>query len=327
MCAVALKSVSDQPETRPGSVAELFGLQAAANQTVPVFTNDTHPAIPRLNPQHVWSREMFRDLNAFFLRPHKDCLMLMGDTATGKTSGVEQYASRTNWPCLSYTCSERTEIKDLVGQFIFASDKPGEQPQMRWVDGPLTLAMRHGYILLLNEINLMPPGETTGLNGVRDGGPLIIPENGAEIVPRHPNFRLVVTGNTGLAYAGTIEQNIAFLDGFRCLKVDYLPEDVEVQLLTQQFPALPVDPVIKGMVQVANDCRAAYRADQIGSPLSTRGLLRWAALTQDFKQAPNPMEYALHQAYLNLLPPEQQLAVLRICQDRFGEDLWPSKED
>lgn len=328
----ALKAIDGNAQSTQAenvSIAELFGLPVDPRLTTRRFLDHSNPHIPELDEDHFFDREMFRDLNAFFQMPRRDALCITGHTATGKTSGVRQYASRTNWPVQEVTCSERMELRDLIGQFVLCADKPGEAPQMKWVDGPLTTAMRYGHILLMNEMNLMPPGELTGLNGVRDGGPLVIPENGGEVVPRHPNFRFVVTANamgeqaeTSHLYGGTMEQNIAFLDGFRVLTAQYLPAEVEEALLERLFPQLPENPTRKGMVKVANEVRAAFVKGTLTVPLSTRSLIRWAGLTLDYRQAENPMEYSLRRSLLNRCVAEEQEAIIRICKDVFGEDQW-----
>ena len=86
--------------------------------------------------------------------------------------------------------------------------------------GPLALALRYGGLFLLNEIDLVTPEVVAGLNGILDGSPLCIAENGGELVRPHPLFRFAATANsngggdkTGL-YQGTQRQNAAFLD--RC---------------------------------------------------------------------------------------------------------------
>ena len=62
--------------------------------------------------------------------------------------------------------------------------------------GPLALAMRYGGLCLLNEIDLLDPSTAAGLNGILDGQPLCIPENGGELIAPHPMFRFAATANS-----------------------------------------------------------------------------------------------------------------------------------
>lgn len=52
--------------------------------------------------------------------------------------------------------------------------------------------------------------------------------------------------------------------------------------------------------------------------LSTRALIRWAALSLSFKSAPNPLEYALDRALTLKAEPEQRMAIHRVAADVFG---------
>ncbi|MDV5469036.1 AAA family ATPase [Klebsiella pneumoniae] len=74
--------------------------------------------------------------------------------------------------------------------------------------------MREGHLLLINEVDLADPAELAGLNDVLEGRPLVIAQNGGEIIKPHPMFRVVVTGNStgsgdasGL-YQGVMMQNL-----------------------------------------------------------------------------------------------------------------------
>ena len=91
--------------------------------------------------------------------------------------------------------------------------------------GPLSVAARDGHLLILNESDLMDPSELAGLNDILEGQPLVIAENGGEVIPPHAKFRVFATGNTagsgdrsGL-YQGTLRQNLAFMDRFRVIRV------------------------------------------------------------------------------------------------------------
>jgi cobaltochelatase CobS len=90
--------------------------------------------------------------------------------------------------------------------------------------GPLAVAMREGHLLLINEVDLADPAELAGLNDVLEGRPLVITQNGGEIIKPHPMFRVVVTGNStgsgdasGL-YQGVMMQNLAAMDRYRFTK-------------------------------------------------------------------------------------------------------------
>jgi len=193
----------------------------------------------------------------------------------------------------------------------------------------LTLAVRLGHVLLINEIDAIDPAELIGLNEIVEGKPLTIPQTGAVITP-HPKFRLVATGNSagsgdqsGL-YQGVLRQNLAFLDRFRLMEVGYPEPEDEMKLLADVVPSMPVT-VRESMIKVANQIRKVFIGGADGGgmlsvTLSTRGLVRWASLVATFKSAPNALAYSLDRALTFRAEPAEREAIHRIAKDVFGDD-------
>lgn len=183
---------------------------------------ETSSRTPPINPDYVFP-DTIRDLVVWFMQP-SDPLYLFGPTGSGKTSLIHQVAARLNYPVFDVTGHGRLEFADLTGHLSL------DQGSMRFDYGPLALAMRYGGLFLLNELDLLDPATATGLNGVLDGLPLCLAENGGEIITPHPMFRFIATANTnggsdetGL-YQGTLRQNLAFMDRFWVCEVPYRPE-------------------------------------------------------------------------------------------------------
>lgn len=309
-------------------VGKTFGVQARPGLEVLGFADETNPHIPVRKP-YVFRNELLRDVLAYLHEASGDGMFLTGPTGAGKTSLVTQIASRLNWPAQSVTCHGRMELASLVGQFVIVSGST------LFVHGPLSVAARDGHILILNEIDLADPAELAGLNDVIEGQPLVIPENGGEVIKPHPQFRVFATGNSagsgdnsGL-YQGVLRQNLAFMDRFRVIHVGYPEAEIEKAVVKNAAPKLP-DLIIEKMIQVAGEIRRLFIGDQSGGgaeltiTMSTRTLVRWATLALTFKGAPRVFEYALKQALTARAEPEQQEAIHRIAADIFG-DYWEPK--
>lgn len=289
------------------------------------FSDDTNPAIPQRHDDYVFRREVLRDVLAFLRKPNGDALFITGPTGSGKTSVVNEVCARLNWPVQQLTLNNRFEFAQLTGHFTYAADKPGEAPQMRFQYGPLSVAMREGHVLILNEIDLADAGELAGLNDILEGRPLVLAENAGEIIKPHPFFRVVATANscgngdsTG-RYMGVQLQNLAFLDRFRFMEVPYQDSSVEEKLLSDSVPSMK--PLAAAMVKLANEVRTLFEEGRISFTLSTRTLLRWARIAYDFRNSPNSLEYGLRRALLIRTEPEEQRAVLNLCETVFG-DVW-----
>lgn len=305
------------------SIAETFGISAPASMSVEGFSPAQNPFVP-VNKPYVFRKDHLRDVLAFLGFPNGDGLYLTGPTGSGKTSLLEQVAARLHWGVHAVTGHGRLELNDLLGQYRLAGDGG-----MHWIDGPLTLAVRLGHVLLLNEIDAVDPAELIGLNEIVEGKPLTIPQTGAVIMP-HPKFRLVATGNSRGAgdqsglYQGVLRQNLAFLDRFRLLEVGYPEPEDEMKLLAAVVPSMP-ETVRASMIKVANQIRKVFIGGQDGGgmlsvTLSTRGLVRWASLVATFKSAPNALAYALDRALTFRAEPAEREAIHRIAKDVFGDD-------
>ena len=305
------------------SIADTFGISAPASMKVEGFTPAQNPYVP-LKKSYVFRKEHLRDVLAFLGSPNGDGLYMTGPTGSGKTSLLEQIAARLHWGVHAVTGHGRLELNDLLGQYMLV-----DGGAMKWIDGPLTLAVRLGHVLLLNEIDAIDPAELIGMNVVVEGKPLTIPQTGAMITP-HPKFRLVATGNSRGAgdqsglYQGVLRQNLAFLDRFRLLEVGYPEPEDEMQLLADVVPSMP-ESVRASMIKVANQIRKIFIGGQDGAgmlsvTLSTRGLVRWASLVATFKSAPNALAYSLDRALTFRAEPSEREAIHRIAKDVFGDD-------
>ena len=258
---------------------------------------------PKIDPAYVF-HESSRDVIVWFLMRKPDPLYIFGPTSAGKSSLVRQIAARLNYPVYEATGHDRLEFPDLVGHLSVKNSNMGFE------DGPLALAMKTGGIFLFNEADLCSPATLAGLNTILDGSPLCIAENGGELVTPSPMFRFIVTANsnggsdeTGL-YQGVMRLNLAFMDRFMVVKMDYLAQDVECAMLTRMFPTIPAE-IIEKMVEFANDVRTQFMGnstahDALDVTLSTRTLIRWAELTVAFqplaKQGISPVRYAMDRA-------------------------------
>lgn len=281
------------------------------------------PYVPPVDTSYAF-QESARDIICWFLYGN-DALYLTGPTGCGKTSGIKQISARLNYPVFEVTGHGRLELADLLGHLSV------HKGTMEFEYGPLSLAMRYGGLFLLDEIDLISPDVTAGLNGILDGSPLCLSENGGELIEPHPMFRFAATGNTngsgdesGL-YSGTLRQNLAFLDRFTVCEVGYPSEETEIALLTRKFPELPRS-LCSTMVAFAGEIRRLFVGgdgvtQQIEVTFSTRSLIRWAGLTLRYqslaRQGIQPIRYALDRALGFRASRETRAMMGELCQRMF----------
>jgi nitric oxide reductase NorQ protein/cobaltochelatase CobS len=208
-------------------------------------------------------------------------IVLKGQPGVGKSYLVRYICAQTNRPLYRITLSETTFREDLLGSLHLVSDDSGETTS-EWIDGPLTRAARAGGILLLDELNAADANTAAALNAVmeqRGTRSLTIPQTGEQIKP-HEQFRVVGTSNPG--YQGTYELNDAFEDRFRHVKLDYLPESIEVELVFDRTNlSRDREPEIKRLVSFAQRLREANADGELATPITSREIIRIARFMED----------------------------------------------
>jgi len=282
---------------------------------------------PDLNPQYLF-HDSSRDAVVWFM-DSSDPLYVFGPAGSGKTSLIKQLAAKLNYPVFDITGHGRLEFPDMIGHLTV------EDSNMSFQYGPLALAMKFGGLFLLNEIDLLDPATAAGLNGILDGDPLCIPENGGEVIKPHPLFRFAATANTnggtdetGL-YQGTLKQNLAFMDRFWLCEIGYPNPKAERELLHRKVPSLPKNVRTK-MVEFANEVRKLFMGEADGNfrdtievTFSTRTLIRWADLTSRFqplaRQGIQPVTYALDRALAYRATPETRAVLHELAQRIFPQ--------
>jgi nitric oxide reductase NorQ protein/cobaltochelatase CobS len=201
-------------------------------------------------------------------------VVLKGPPGVGKSYLAKYICAQTNRPLYRVTLSETTYREDLLGHLQLVSS-PGGDSVTSWVDGPLTRAAREGGILLLDEINAADANTAAALNSVMEQEAtrsLTIPQTG-EVVTPHEEFGVIATSNPG--YQGTYEQNAAFEGRFRHVELDYVPAEVEVEIILERTG---VDrrkrEEIEQLVTFAHRLRDAYAEGELTTPITTRELVR-----------------------------------------------------
>ena len=276
--------------------------------------------VPRGSQDFVFNVDLTRDLVMVLLSGSSDGLFIFGPTGCGKSSHIREVFARLKMPMIGMTCTEATTSADFIGSWVLVGDDG-----MRWLDGPLTIAVREGLPLVLDEMDQMRPEELVILNGILDGSPLVIPQLGGEVIAIHPRFRLIATGNSNgtwdgsNAYVGVKRQNMAFMDRMIVARAAYMDPEVERMLLEKAFLGTTItSDIIKKAIELANDIRAQFLAGRIGMTFSARSLKRWMRLTIAYHRQDHPLRMALLKALVNRAEPVDQEVIFRAAAALFG---------
>lgn len=203
--------------------------------------------------------------------------LLVGQTGTGKNTILKHIAKKQKrQDIVRINLTGETTVEDLTGRVQLKEGNTVDQ------DGNVTLAVRNGKILILDEINACQPEVLFALQSLLDDDHSLTLPSG-EVVKAHENFRVFATMNPTSGYVGTKNLNKAFMSRFGVvLEVGYVDAHTELQLITSVVPELEnKDALI--MVETARSARQKLNNDELSFPVSTRDLIYWAQMTVQLK--------------------------------------------
>ncbi len=280
--------------------------------------------IPAVDNNYVFELNVLNEVLLALTSKEHDCLYLSGPSGCGKTSLVQQVAARLGWGVEQLTFCGKSDIDALIGH---SSLRRGN---LCFEYGPLVRAMRYGEILLLNEIDLMPPADLAVLNDVLEGRPLTVSANLGEVIKPHPDFRVVATANSKGSgdrrgfYNGVRLQNQAFLDRWRFIEMTY-PSARAESVILQKYCSKLSDESLRRLLKLALELRRGSSEEDIVSvtslsaPFSTRSLIRVASIFEQCSDFVSPAKI-IDMGFGSRLPAVDREYVKRLGADIFGNE-------
>ncbi|CAH2265457.1 jg10052, partial [Pararge aegeria aegeria] len=210
-------------------------------------------------------------------------VLLQGDTSVGKTSLITYIAKASGNYCVRINNHEHTDLQEYIGSY--ATDSKGN---LVFKEGVLVEAMRKGYWIILDELNLAPSDVLEALNRVLDDNrELFIPET-QQVVKADPNFMLFATQNPPGLYGGRKMLSRAFRNRFVELHFDEIPRPELETILHQRCHIPPT--YCKKMIEVMAELQVRRRGSAAVQGkdgfITLRDLFRWG---QRYKHASKDM--------------------------------------
>ncbi|ERE84001.1 midasin-like protein [Cricetulus griseus] len=220
-------------------------------------------------------------------------VLIQGETSVGKTSLIRWLAAATGNHCVRINNHEHTDIQEYIG--CYTSDTSGK---LVFNEGVLIDAMRKGYWIVLDELNLAPTDVLEALNRLLDDNRELFITETQEVVRAHPRFMLFATQNPPGLYGGRKVLSRAFRNRFVELHFDELPSS-ELETILHKRCSLPPSYCSK-LVKVMLDLQSYRRRSSVFAGkqgfIALRDLFRWAERYRLAEQTEKDYDWLQHLA-------------------------------
>jgi len=154
-------------------------------------------------------------------------VMLKGPTGCGKTRFVQHMAYRLGRPLITVACHEDLTASDLVGRYLLKGE------ETVWVDGPLTLGVKHGAIVYLDEIVEARKDTTVIIHPLSDDRRILPIEKKGQVIQAVDEFMLVISYNPG--YQSVLKDlKQSTKQRFLAMEFTYPPTEIEARVIEHE---------------------------------------------------------------------------------------------
>jgi nitric oxide reductase NorQ protein len=154
-------------------------------------------------------------------------VLLKGPTGCGKTRFVEAMARALGRELITVAGHEDLTSADLVGRFLL---KGGET---KWVDGPLTRAVREGAVFYLDEVVEARQDTTVVIHPLADHRRELPIDRLGTKLQAAPGFQLVISYNPG--YQSVLKSlKESTRQRFVAIALGFPPPDVETEVVAHE---------------------------------------------------------------------------------------------
>ena len=303
------------------SVRELFGIDL--DLEVPAFSKPSEH-VPAIDDAYRFDQDTTLAILAGFA--HNRRVMIQGYHGTGKSTHIEQVASRLNWPCIRVNLDSHISRIDLIGKDAIVLEDGKQVTAFR--EGILPWALQNPVALVFDEYDAGRPDVMFVIQRILEvEGKLTLLDQNKVIIP-HTHFRLFSTTNTvGLGdttglYHGTQQINQGQMDRWNIVStLNYLDHEAECEIVLGKVNSYASDDsgkkMISSMVGVADLTRKGFMNGDLSILMSPRTVLTWAENAEIFGN----VGFAFRLTFLNKCDELERPIVAEYYQRCLGEDL------
>lgn len=210
-------------------------------------------------------------------------VMLKGPTGCGKTRFVQHMAYRLGRPLITVACHEDLTASDLVGRYLLKGQ------ETVWMDGPLTLGVKQGAIVYLDEIVEARKDTTVIIHPLSDDRRLLPIEKTGQVIEAVDEFMLVISYNPGYqSILKDLKQSTK--QRFMAIEFDYPLPEVEARVVAHEAGVSPE--MAQRLVKIAGKVRN-LKNHGLEEGVSTRLLIYAATLMKQGVPAERACDVAI----------------------------------
>ena len=296
-----------------------FGLKK--KMKVPGF-KEKSPLVPTKDENYIFDEETTTSILVGFKFNRK--VLIQGLHGTGKSSHIEQVASRLNWPCLRINLDGHISRFDLLGKdSIVLKDN---KQVTTFKEGLLPWAIQNPVALVLDEYDAGRPDVMFVIQRILEAeGKLTLLDQNKVITP-HPYFRIFGTcntlglgDNTGL-YSGTQNLNQGQLDRWNIFStLNFIQPNVEKKIIEGKIGKnkSKLTDKLPNMIRLANLIRQAFSSSDLSVTMSPRTCILWAENFIIF----GDLEKAFKLTFLNKCELNDKKIIIELYQRCFGKEI------
>lgn len=158
---------------------------------------------------------------------NKLAVLLNGPTGSGKTRLVEHMAWRFQLPLYTVACHDDLSANDLTGRYIIKGD------EVKWIDGPLLMAVREGGLAYLDEVVEARKDVTVVIHPLTDHRRCLPVEKRSKIFHAPDDFMLVISYNPN--YQSVLKElKPSTRQRFVSINLGWPAEDLEIRIVSRE---------------------------------------------------------------------------------------------
>ncbi len=302
------------------SVRQTFGIDT--EMSVDAFSKRSE-FVPTVDNNYKFDRDTTLAILSGFAFNKR--VLIQGYHGTGKSTHIEQVASRLNWPCIRVNLDSHISRVDLIGKDAIILKDNKQVTEFR--EGVLPWSIQNPIALVFDEYDAGRPDVMFVIQRVleQEGSFTLLDKN--KVLKQNNFFRLFATTNTvGLGdtsglYHGTQQINQGQMDRWNIITtLNYLSFEKEFEIIlakNQKLNNAKGKEVISNMIKVASLTRKGFVNGDISTVMSPRTVLHWAENFEIFKDA----GYSFRVTFLNKCDDLEKNIIAEYYQRCFGEDL------